>query len=143
MRDWKLDNCTLGETSFYYFPDCTAHKNGTSNYAQLRKPAGQICLDCHGPSSPNGPHTPTPAAHTHHKDGSTGSPCVSCHMPQIQTEGVPGAMVHTHTFRVITPELTDQYKIPNPGTFCHTNKSTAWAAEAMTHWSERSPRSIP
>src|SRR5258708_26757663 len=24
---WKLEDCTLGETSFYYFPDCTAHKN--------------------------------------------------------------------------------------------------------------------
>jgi len=66
--------------------------HGTSNYAQLRKPADQVCLDCHGPSSPNGPHTPTLAAHTHHKDGSTGSQCVACHMPQIQTEGVPGAM---------------------------------------------------
>src|SRR3984957_3933767 len=24
---WKLEDCTLGQTSFYYFPDCTAHKN--------------------------------------------------------------------------------------------------------------------
>jgi predicted CXXCH cytochrome family protein len=165
---WKLENCTLGETSFYYFPDCTAHKNrmqgndyaqsvmyhrgitcadchdvhGTSNYAQLRKPADQICLDCHGPSSPNGPHTPTLAAHTHHKDGSTGSQCVACHMPQIQTEGVPGAMVHAHTFRVITPSMTDQYKIPNPCTLCHTDKTTAWARETMTHWPESSPWTI-
>jgi predicted CXXCH cytochrome family protein len=72
---WKLENCTLGETSFYYFPDCTPHKNrmqgndyaqsvmyhrgincadrhdvhGTSNYAQLRKSADEICLDCHRP----------------------------------------------------------------------------------------------
>ncbi len=165
---WKLENCTLGETSFYYFPDCTAHKNrmqgndfaqsvmyhrgitcadchdvhGTSNYAQLRKPADQICLDCHGPSSPNGPHTPNLAAHTHHKDGSTGSQCVACHMPQIQTEGVPGAMVHAHTFRVITPAMTDQYKIPNPCTLCHTDKTTAWAREAMTHWPETLPWTV-
>lgn len=165
---WKLENCTLGETSFYYFPDCTAHKNrmqgndfaqsvmyhrgitcadchdvhGTSNYAQLRKPSDQICLDCHGPSSPNGPHTPTLAAHTHHKDGSTGSQCASCHMPQIQTEGVPGAMVHAHTFRFITPAMTDQYKIPNPCTLCHSDKSIAWARETMTHWPETSPWTV-
>jgi predicted CXXCH cytochrome family protein len=162
---WKLEDCTLGQTSFYYFPDCTAHKNrmqgndfaqsvmykhgitcaschdvhGTENYAQLRKPANQICLDCHGPSSANGPHTATLEEHTHHKDGSAGSQCVSCHMPAIETEGVPGTFVHAHTFRFITPAMTDKYKIPNPCTSCHTDKSTTWAAEAMKGWAERSP----
>jgi predicted CXXCH cytochrome family protein len=162
---WKLEDCTLGQTSFYYFPDCTAHKNrmqgndfvqsvmyrhgitcsschdvhGTGNYAQLRKPADQICLDCHGPASPNGPHTATLEEHTHHKPGSTGSSCVACHMPAIETEGVPGAFVHAHTFRVVSPSMTDKYKIPNPCTSCHQGKSTAWAADEMRHWPEQSP----
>jgi predicted CXXCH cytochrome family protein len=162
---WKLEDCKLGETSFYYFPDCTAHKNrmqgndfaqsvmyrhgvtcaschdvhGTENYAQLRKPADQICLDCHGPSSPNGPHTATVEAHTHHKHGSRGSQCVACHMPAIETEGVPGTFVHAHTFRFITPAMTDKYKIPNPCTSCHADKSTAWAEDAMSQWPEQSP----
>ncbi len=159
---WKLEDCTLGQTTFYYFPDCTAHKNrmqgndfaqsvmyrhgvtcsschdahGTANYAQLRKPADQICLDCHGPSSANGPHTATLAEHTHHKDGSTGSQCVACHMPAIETEGVPGAFVHAHTFRLIAPSATDKYAIPNPCTSCHKDKSTAWAEAAMSRWPE-------
>ena len=162
---WKLEDCTLGETSFYYFPDCTAHKNrmqgndfaqsvmyrhgitcaschdvhGTENYAQLRKPANQICLDCHGSSSANGPHTATLEAHTHHKEGSAGSQCVACHMPAIETEGVPGTFVHAHTFRFITPAMTDKYKIPNPCTSCHADKSTAWAEDAMSRWPEQSP----
>ncbi len=161
---WKLEDCTLGQTTFYYFPDCTAHKNrmqgndfeqsvmyrhgitcstchdahGTGNYAQLRKPANQICLDCHGPSSPNGPREATLAQHTHHKDGSAGSECVACHMPKIETEGVPGEMVHAHTFRFISPGMTDKYKIPNACSVCHAEKSTAWAAEAMRSWGERS-----
>ncbi len=159
---WKLEDCTLGQTTFYYFPDCTAHKNrmqgndfaqsvmyrhgitcsschdvhGTANYAQLRKPANQICLDCHGPSSANGPHTGTLAEHTHHKDGSAGSQCVACHMPAIESEGVPDAMVHAHTFRFIPPTATDKYGIPSPCTSCHAGKSTAWADEAMSHWPE-------
>lgn len=162
---WKLENCTLGQTDFYYFPDCTAHKNrmqgsdfvqsvmyrhgvtcsschdvhGTENYAQLRKPAGQICLDCHGPTSPNGPHEATLEEHTHHKDGSPGSQCVACHMPKIETEGVSGAYVHAHTFRFISPVMTDKYKIPNPCTSCHTDKSTAWAENAMSGWPKFSP----
>ncbi len=162
---WRLENCTLGQTDFYYLPDCTAHKNrmqgndfvqsvmyrhgiscsschdvhGTANYAQLIKPANQICLECHGPSSPNGPRAATLEEHTHHKDGSPGSQCVACHMPKIESEGVPGAYVHAHTFRFISPAMTDKYKIPNPCTTCHADKSTAWAEDAMRHWPERSP----
>lgn len=162
---WKLEDHTLAETNFYYFADGTAHKNrmqgndfvqsvmyrrgitcsschdvhGTSNYAQLRKPADKLCLDCHGPLSPNGPRTATLEEHTHHKNGSPGSQCVACHMPAIETEGVPNTYVHAHTFRFITPEMTDKYEIPNPCTLCHTNKSTAWATETLRHWPERSP----
>jgi len=167
---WKLEDCTLGQTTFYYFPDCTARKNrmqgndfaqsvmyrhgitcatchdvhGTSNYAQLRKPADQICLDCHGPATPNGPHTPTLEEHTHHKAGSAGSQCVACHMPAIETEGVPATFVHAHTFRFITPEMTDKYGIPNPCTSCHKDKNTAWAQDALRRWPERSAwRTLP
>ncbi|MGA8867716.1 MAG: cytochrome c3 family protein, partial [Candidatus Sulfotelmatobacter sp.] len=111
--------------------------HGTENYAQLRKPANRICLDCHGPSSPNGPHTATLEEHTHHKDGSAGSQCVACHMPAIETEGVPGAFVHAHTFRFISPAMTDQYGIPNPCSSCHKEKSTAWAGDTMRHWTHR------
>lgn len=162
---WKLEGCRLGQTNFYYFPDCTAHKNrmqgndfvqsvmyhrgitcaschdvhGTDNYAQLRKPADQICLDCHGPSSPNGPHTATLDEHTHHKAGGTGSQCVACHMPAIETEGVPATFVHAHTFRFITPEMTDKYGIPNPCTSCHKDKNTGWATEMMNGWQNYSP----
>ncbi len=72
--------------------------HGTANcFTQLRKPAQQLCLECHGPTSPNGPHTATLEEHTHHKDGSAGSECVACHMPKIETEGVPDTFVRAHT----------------------------------------------
>ena len=165
LRDfWQLEEPTPGLTTFTHFPDGTAHKNrmqgndfvqsvmyrhgitcfdchdvhGTNNYAQLRKSADRICLDCHGPSSPNGPRTATLAEHTHHKDGSPGSQCVACHMPQIETT-LPDVKVHAHTFRFITPEMTDKYKIPNPCKSCHTDKSTGWATEALRQWPEHSP----
>jgi predicted CXXCH cytochrome family protein len=112
--------------------------HGTSNYAQLREPANTLCLNCHGPSSPNGPRAPTLEEHTHHKAGSAGSECVGCHMPKIATEGVPGAFVRSHTFRFISPSMTDQYKIPNSCNTCHADKSTAWALEAIARWPESS-----
>jgi len=162
---WQLEDRKLGEQDFYYFADGTAHKNrmqgndytqslmyrkaitcfdchdvhGTDNYAQLIKPAQALCLTCHGPASPNGPRASTLEAHTHHKAGSAGSECVSCHMPAIQTEGVPGVNVHAHTFDVITPVMTDRYKVPNPCTSCHTDRTTEWATAAMSQWSGTSP----
>lgn len=161
---WALEEHKLGETTFTHFADGTAHKNrmqgndfvqsvmyrrgitcfnchdvhGTENYAQLRKPVGKLCLDCHGPMSLNGPHTATLEEHTHHKADSPGSQCVSCHMPRIETT-IPDVFVRAHTFAVITPAMTEKYKIPNPCTQCHADKSTAWATEALRRWPEYSP----
>ncbi|HEY2646884.1 MAG TPA: c-type cytochrome [Candidatus Acidoferrales bacterium] len=165
LRDyWQLEDHNLGELTFTHFPEGTAHKNrmqgndfvqslmyrrgitcmdchdvhGTGNYAQLRKPADKICLDCHGPGSRNGPREATLAEHTHHKDGSEGSACVACHMPKIEAE-IPGVFVRAHTFSFITPAMTDKYQIPNPCTSCHVGKATAWAADALRQWNSASP----
>jgi predicted CXXCH cytochrome family protein len=161
---WRLEEHTLGETTFTHFADGSAHKNrmqgndfvqsvmyrrgvtcfschdvhGTGQYSQLRKPVNQICLDCHAPLSLYGPRTATLEEHTHHKAGSPGSQCVACHMPQIATT-IADVKVRSHTFGFITPAMSDRYKIPNPCTSCHTDKSTAWATEALRHWPERSP----
>jgi len=160
---WQLEEHTLGQLSFTHFPDGTAHKNrmqgndfvqsvmyrrgitcfschdvhGTENYAQLRESADKLCLDCHGPMSLNGPRTATLQEHTHHKNGSAGSQCVACHMPNIETT-ISDVKVRAHTFAFIYPVMTDKYKIPNPCTSCHTDKSTAWATEALRKWPERS-----
>lgn len=161
---WSLEEHKLGETNFMYFSDGTAHKNrmqgndfvqsvmythgvkcfschdvhGTSNTAQLLKPPEVMCLECHGPRSPNGPHTSTIEEHTHHKPGSTGSECIACHMPAIE-QTIADINVHSHTFRFIAPWMTDIYKIPNPCTTCHKDKSTAWATQQLASWPERSP----
>jgi predicted CXXCH cytochrome family protein len=162
---WKLEDITLGQTTFTHFADGTAHKNrmqgndfvqsvmyergvtcaschdvhGTENYAQLRKPVDTLCLDCHGPTSPNGPHTVTLEQHTHHKEGSPGSQCVACHMPKIATQGVPGSFVSSHTFKFISPTMTDKYKIPNACTSCHADRSTNWATKELMTWKTTSP----
>lgn len=165
LRDfWKLEEHKLGETSFTHFADGTAHKNrmqgndfvtslmythgvacftchdshGTTNNALLRKPASELCLDCHAPNSPNGPHTATIEEHTHHKAGSPGSECIGCHMPKIaQTLG--DVNVRSHTFRFISPATAESLNIPNACNVCHADKSPKWATDVLNSWQERSP----
>ena len=150
--------------SFTHFPDGTAHKNriqgndfvqrvmytrgvtcsachdvhGTANNADLIKPAWQICLTCHGPNSPNGPHAASIAAHTHHRAGSAGNECVESHMPKIE-QTIATANVRSHTFKFITPSMTAQYKIPNPCVSYHTTQTNDWAREQLKSWAEVSP----
>jgi len=161
---WNLEEHKLGELSFTHFPEGTGHKNrmqandfvdsqmykkgvtcfschdvhGTPNSADLIKPVGQVCLTCHGVNSPNGPHAASLEAHTHHRAGSAGSQCVECHMPKIE-QTIANVNVRSHSFKFITPTMTDEYKIPNPCVSCHTTQNNDWARQALKTWPELSP----
>lgn len=161
---WKLEEHKLGETSFTHFADGSAHKNrmqgndfatslmyargvtcfschdahGTENNALLRKPGNDLCLDCHGPSSPNGPHEPTIEQHTHHKAGSTGNECVGCHMPKI-AQTIADVNVRSHTFKFIPPSATELLQVPNSCNSCHRDKTVQWTRETLKKWPKFSP----
>jgi len=156
---WTLEEHKLGETSFTHFADGTAHKNrmqgndfvqsvmyrrgvtcfnchdvhGTANNADLLKPATVMCLECHGPSSPNGPRAASIEAHTHHKAGSSGNECTACHMPQIE-QTIANVNVRAHTFRFITPAAGARLKIPDACTKCHGDKGADWATQQLKTW---------
>ena len=160
---WKLEEHKLGETSFTHFPDETAHKNrmqgndfvqsqmykrgitcfschdvhGTENNADTLKPAAVLCFTCHNSATPNGPAEDI-AAHTHHAVNSAGAECVGCHMPKIEGE-IANVNVRSHTFRFVTPTLTEQFKEPNSCNACHTDKDAAWAKSALAKWTNVSP----
>jgi predicted CXXCH cytochrome family protein len=161
---WKLEERKLGETTFTHFADGTAHKNrmqgndfvnnamythgitcftchdahGTEHDALLRKPSSELCLDCHGPKSPNGPRGASLQEHTHHKEGATGSDCLACHMPKIE-QTIADVNVRSHTFRFVTPAETGALKVPNACNVCHKDRSTQWAAEGLKAWGQFSP----
>ena len=164
QKVWRLEEHKLGEQSFTHFADGTAHKNrmqgndfvtslmythgvtcfschdvhGTENNADLIKPAETMCLECHGPQSPNGPRAATVEAHTHHKAGSAGDQCIACHMPKIQ-QTIADVNVRVHTFRFIWPAETEAMKIPNACNACHTDKDAKWATEQLRGWDGVSP----
>ena len=161
---WTLEEHKPGETTFTHFADGSAHKNrmqgndfvgslmyargvtcyschdvhGTENNALLRKPGNSLCLDCHGPSSPNGPHAPTIEQHTHHKAGSTGNECVGCHMPKI-AQTIADVNVRSHTFKFIPPSATETLQVPNSCNSCHTDKTVQWTKDTLKTWPQFSP----
>lgn len=161
---WQLEEHKLGEASYTHFPDGTARKNrmqsndfvdslmyrrgvtcaschdvhGTNHNADLIKPPQQLCLTCHGVNSPNGPRAASIEAHTHHRPGSRGSECVECHMPKI-AQTIANVNVRSHSFKFITPSMTELYKIPNPCITCHTSQTNEWARDALKKWSDVSP----
>jgi predicted CXXCH cytochrome family protein len=155
---WQLEDHKLGETTFTHFADGTAHKNrmqgndfsssamythgvtcfschdvhGTANNADLVKPASVMCLECHGRNSPNGPRGDI-EQHTHHAAGSAGTECIACHMPRIE-QTIADVNVRSHTFRFIAPAEAERLKMPNSCNTCHTDKTAAWATEALKGW---------
>jgi predicted CXXCH cytochrome family protein len=161
---WKLEEHQLGETSFTHFADGTAHKNrmqgndfvgslmyargvtcfschdvhGSKHEAVLCKPAKVLCLDCHGPNSPNGPHAATIEQHTHHKAGSAGNECIECHMPKI-AQTIGDINVRSHTFHFVSPAKTQAMKIPNACNVCHADKPASWAVAVLKTWTDLSP----
>jgi predicted CXXCH cytochrome family protein len=159
---WRLEEHLLGEDTFTHWPDGSAHKNrmqgndfvtsvmytkgvacwgchdvhGTENEADLIKPASAVCLTCHSPNSPAGPRGATLTDHTQHSADKVG--CVDCHMPAI-ARTVGDVNVRSHTFRFITPAMTEHYGMPNPCTSCHTDMTVDEAAGQLRNWGGMSP----
>ena len=160
---WALDESHLGEETFTHWPDGSAHKNrmqgndyiqsqmyvkgvscsgchdahGTEFEADLIMPATDLCLTCHQPQLQPGP-AESVTDHTRHAIDSEGSQCVACHMPEIaRTVGTTN--VRSHTFKFISPALTEQHGIPNPCTTCHSEETNAWALNELRQWEHVSP----
>jgi len=98
-----------------------------------RKSEGdKVCYTCHSEAKY------TTASHHKHKEGSTGSSCVSCHMPARTYMGVDSR--NDHSFRVPRPDVSVEMKeVPNACNLCHTDKDPKWATDAMKKWYGKIP----
>jgi len=155
---WQLEEHHLGTASFTHWPEGTAHKNrmqgndyvqsqmylkgvqcsachdvhGTDHEADLRVSGNAVCLQCHNPARQPGPRG-TLEFHTQHAATSEGSKCVACHMPAIQ-QTIANVNVRSHTFKFISPVMSERYGVPNPCTSCHKEKSNEWAIDVLKTW---------
>ncbi len=96
-------------------------------------PSNALCLTCHGSGKDAALKEKILTDHTHHKDLSTGSRCIECHMPKIGSNAVPGE-ARNHTFDFISPADTIKNGDPNSCNTCHADKTPQWALEAFGKW---------
>jgi hypothetical protein len=92
------------------------------------KDANNACMPCHKARVEHA------AAHTHHKAGSPGNKCISCHMPMTSFARMSRS---DHSMLPPTPAATIAYKSPNACTLCHTDKDAAWADKTVREWHPR------
>lgn len=90
--------------------------------AELKMEGNLLCGSCHDPKY-DGPE------HHFHAAGGGGTQCVDCHMPGKFY--MVNDFRHDHSLRVPRPDLGVLYGTSDACTDCHTDRSQAWAAEAI------------
>jgi predicted CXXCH cytochrome family protein len=115
-----------------------------SHSAKLRTQGNGLCVRCHG-LAPDVERFPglvaknyDSPAHHFHADGSPGSACVECHMPENAYMIVDPR--RDHSIRVPRPDLSVKLGTPNPCAKCHADRTPQWAAEAVESWYPASKR---
>lgn len=93
---------------------------------KLHKTGNAVCAQCHAPAMFDS------ADHHHHASGSAGAQCVSCHMPTTTYMGVDAR--HDHSMRIPRPDRSILIGTPNACNKCHTDKTAAWARDAIKKW---------
>ncbi len=97
----------------------------------LRRPGNDVCAQCHQPNKYDA------ASHTHHRPGTPGAACISCHMPTKTYMQID--VRHDHSLRIPRPDLSVKLGTPNACNACHAKKTPQWAADVIRGWTGRAP----
>jgi predicted CXXCH cytochrome family protein len=98
---------------------------------KLRASGNAVCAQCHASETFDTP------SHHHHTSDSVGNACASCHMPTTTYMVVDPR--HDHSMRIPRPDRTHLLGTSNACNQCHTDKTAAWARDAIRSWNP-SPR---
>ncbi len=138
--DYYPDGRDLGEnytyTSWFMSPcvksgrlHCVKCHTSSGRYRfRAEEKANEACLPCHEAT------VKAALAHTHHKAGSAGNTCISCHMPMTTFARMNRS---DHSMIPPAPAATIRYGSPNACNICHTDKDAAWADGFVRQWRTR------
>lgn len=134
--DFYPDGRDLGE-NFTYTPwmlspcaksgelDCVYCHTSSGRNRFTGEQADQACAPCHQEEVND------PAAHSFHEASSTGSRCITCHMPRTEFARM---IRHDHSMLAPTPRATIEFESPNACNICHEDQSAEWADEWARKW---------
>jgi predicted CXXCH cytochrome family protein len=94
--------------------------------AKLRRAGNSVCTQCHVVTKYD------TTAHHHHRAGSVGANCASCHMPVTTYMQVDARQ--DHSIRIPRPDLTASIGVPNACNDCHSDHDARWAAAQIRAW---------
>jgi tetratricopeptide (TPR) repeat protein len=121
LTQWLMNPCAESAKM-----DCM-HCHTSSGRYRFKDPekANNACLPCHADRVKNA------AAHTHHKEGSPGNQCISCHMTPTYYDRMKQS---DHSMLPPTPAATIAFGSPNACNYCHYDKDPAWADGQVRSW---------
>jgi tetratricopeptide (TPR) repeat protein len=120
---WRLSPCLKSGTL-----NCVTCHTSSGRYRFKGELANNACMPCHDQQVKDA------AGHSHHKAGTEGAQCVSCHMPKTEF----ARMVRSdHSMRPPMPAATLAFGSPNACNLCHTNKDARWADKEVRDWRKR------
>ena len=89
------------------------------------------CVGCHASKAQ------TATAHSHHREGSPGNLCTSCHMPYLQHKLVGNRLKFArsdHTIPIPRPAFDASLGIENACKKCHQDKTDEWLQKKANEW---------
>ncbi len=120
---WRLSPCVKSSEL-----NCVTCHTSSGRYRFPGDKANQACAPCHAVQAKN------VEAHSHHKTGTEGAKCVSCHMPMTEFARM---LRSDHSMRPPMPAATIAFGSPNACNLCHTNKTPQWADEKVREWHKK------
>ncbi len=119
------------------------HESEPSDQLAQDMDSNRACTQCHEN------HEPRVSEHTHHATASSGSQCVSCHMPRTTYALLKSIRSHRITSPTVqsiaaldadeaqnggAPQKKIANDAPNACNLCHLGESRAWAQEMVTEF---------
>lgn len=121
---WRMSPCVKsGKLSCMH-----CHTSSGRYRFKTEEKANEACMPCHKQRVENA------TAHTHHKIGSLGNKCISCHMPMTDFARMRRS---NHSMLPPTPAATIAFKSPNACNLCHRDKDAPWADQWVRKWHKR------
>jgi Tfp pilus assembly protein PilF len=120
---WRMSPCAKSGTL-----DCVYCHTSSGRFRFKKEDPNGACMTCHAEK------VASLTEHTHHKPDSSGSLCISCHMPMTEFARMRRS---DHSMLPPAPAATIAFKSPNACNICHSDRDAAWADRHVRAWRAR------